>query len=118
MGGGQGKWVLAFALGTQPFALELAGRVDDCEEHASEAFNVNAIGALNVARVCAAANALCVYISTDYVFDGAKEGFYTQADEPRPLSVSTPGASRVRALIPVVITTVYADSSVPSLQSR
>jgi len=47
-------------------------RVDDCEEHASEAFNVNAIGALNVARACASLHALCVYVSTDYVFDGTK----------------------------------------------
>lgn len=28
-----------------------------------------------------------VQISTDYVFDGEKQGFYTQRDEPRPLSV-------------------------------
>ena len=40
-------------------------RVDDCEDHAREAFAVNAIGALNVARACAAVEALCVYISTD-----------------------------------------------------
>ena len=26
-------------------------------------------------------------ISTDYVFDGEKEGFYTQRDQPRPISV-------------------------------
>jgi dTDP-4-dehydrorhamnose reductase len=28
-----------------------------------------------------------IHTSTDYVFDGAKEGFYTQEDEPNPLSV-------------------------------
>jgi dTDP-4-dehydrorhamnose reductase len=28
-----------------------------------------------------------VTISTDYVFDGKKEGFYTQRDQPNPLSV-------------------------------
>jgi len=62
-------------------------RVDDCEEHASEAFNVNAIGALNVARACAAANALCAYISTDYVFDGTKATPYTEADLPNPINI-------------------------------
>jgi dTDP-4-dehydrorhamnose reductase len=62
-------------------------RVDDCEEHASEAFNVNAIGALNVARACAAANALCVYISTDYVFDGTKATPYTESDLPNPINI-------------------------------
>src|ERR1043166_9557329 len=47
-------------------------RVDDCENHADEACAVNAIGALNIARACAELNAFCVYISTDFVFDGAK----------------------------------------------
>src|ERR1041385_3853119 len=68
-------------------------RVDDCEEHASEAFNVNAIGALNVARVCAAANALCIYISTDYVFDGTKATPYTESDVPNPINIY--GASKL-----------------------
>ena len=62
-------------------------RVDDCEEHASEAFNVNAIGALNVARACEAANALCVYISTDYVFDGTKATPYKESDLPNPINI-------------------------------
>jgi dTDP-4-dehydrorhamnose reductase len=62
-------------------------RVDDCEEHAREAFNVNAIGALNVARACAAANVLCVYISTDYVFDGRKATPYTESDLPNPINI-------------------------------
>ncbi|MDP9131186.1 MAG: sugar nucleotide-binding protein, partial [Candidatus Binatota bacterium] len=45
-------------------------RVDDCESLAREAFAVNAIGAFNVARVAAESGAKCIYISTDYVFDG------------------------------------------------
>ena len=47
-------------------------RVDEAEDRADEAFRVNSLGALNVARVCAEIDALCVYISTDYVFDGEK----------------------------------------------
>ena len=62
-------------------------RVDDCEEHANEAFNVNAIGALNVARACGAANTLCVYISTDYVFDGTKATPYKESDLPNPINI-------------------------------
>jgi dTDP-4-dehydrorhamnose reductase len=68
-------------------------RVDDCEEHGIDAFNVNAIGALNVARACAAANAVCVYISTDYVFDGMKAAPYAESDLPNPINVY--GASKL-----------------------
>jgi dTDP-4-dehydrorhamnose reductase len=62
-------------------------RVDDCEDHEREAFDVNAIGALYVARVCADLDALCVYISTDYVFDGAKSTPYVESDAPCPSNV-------------------------------
>src|ERR1051325_2334991 len=62
-------------------------RVDDCEMHAREAFEINAAGALNVARACAAVEALCVYISTDYVFDGGKEAAYVESDETCPINV-------------------------------
>jgi len=68
-------------------------RVDDCEVHAREAFEVNAIGAGNVARACAAVEALCVYISTDYVFDGSKGSPYVESDPTRPINVY--GASKV-----------------------
>jgi dTDP-4-dehydrorhamnose reductase len=62
-------------------------RVDDCEDHAHEAFEVNAVGALNVARACAQFSALCVYISTDYVFNGAKDGPYVESDVTCPINV-------------------------------
>lgn len=62
-------------------------RVDECEDHAREAFEVNAIGALNVARVCAGVGGLCVYISTDYVFDGIKSEPYVESDATNPINV-------------------------------
>src|SRR5437870_1876728 len=68
-------------------------RVDDCEDHPETAFLVNAVGALYVARGCRESNALCVYISTDYVFDGQKGAPYTEEDCPRPLNVY--GASKL-----------------------
>lgn len=68
-------------------------RVDDCEESPEEAFRVNALGALYVARACAALRAVCVYISTDYVFEGERGEPYTEDDQPRPINVY--GASKL-----------------------
>ena len=62
-------------------------RVDDCEEQPEAAFRVNALGARFVAEACAALDATCVYISSDYVFDGEKGEPYTEKDAPSPLSV-------------------------------
>jgi dTDP-4-dehydrorhamnose reductase len=68
-------------------------RVDDCEDHPKEAFETNALGALHVARACAEFDALCVYVSTDYVFDGSKSTAYTEDDIPCPINVY--GASKL-----------------------
>ena len=62
-------------------------RVDDCESQAREAFAVNALGALHVARAAAESGAKCVYISTDYVFDGSKASPYTESDVTAPINV-------------------------------
>jgi dTDP-4-dehydrorhamnose reductase len=62
-------------------------RVDDAEARPEDAFRVNGLGALNVARACAELDALCVYISTDYVFDGTKGAPYTEMDASHPINV-------------------------------
>jgi dTDP-4-dehydrorhamnose reductase len=62
-------------------------RVDDAEVEAEEAFRVNAVGALNVARACGKIDAVNVYISTDYVFDGAKGEPYAEEDAANPINV-------------------------------
>lgn len=62
-------------------------KVDDAEVEAEEAFRVNAIGALNVARACDDIGAVNVYISTDYIFDGKKGEAYSEEDRPNPINV-------------------------------
>ena len=61
--------------------------VDGCESNPEKARTENALGPENLARACRKAKAVLVTISTDYVFDGRKEGFYTQRDQPAPISV-------------------------------
>jgi len=61
--------------------------VDGCESDQKRAFAANARGPENLAAACKEAECIFVTISTDYVFDGAKSGFYTQLDEPNPESV-------------------------------
>jgi dTDP-4-dehydrorhamnose reductase len=67
--------------------------VDGCELDHERAFRVNARGPENLAQASRELNTRLVTISTDYVFDGEKEGFYTQRDQPRPLSAY--GASKL-----------------------
>jgi len=61
--------------------------VDGCELDPDRAQNINARGPELLALACRRAGALLITISTDYVFDGEKDGFYTQRDQPNPLSV-------------------------------
>ena len=61
--------------------------VDGCESDVERAFSANARGPENLARASRDVKATFITISTDYVFDGTKEGFYTQEDEPNPQSV-------------------------------
>jgi len=65
-------------------------RVDDCEDEKEKAFQVNALGARNVAVVAQELGARLVHLSTDYVFGGEVEPRttpYTEFDTPIPLSV-------------------------------
>ncbi len=60
--------------------------VDGAEEAEEAAFAVNGTGAGSIAAAAAALGAAVVYVSTDYVFDGAKGAPYVESDQPAPLS--------------------------------
>lgn len=61
--------------------------VDQCETAKDLAWQINVEGTRAVADAARGAGARLVYISTDYVFDGAKEGLYAPDDTPHPLNV-------------------------------
>jgi dTDP-4-dehydrorhamnose reductase len=55
--------------------------VDGAESSEADAFAVNAVGAANLARACAATSAVMVQVSTDYVFAGDASAPY-EVDSP------------------------------------
>jgi dTDP-4-dehydrorhamnose reductase len=67
--------------------------VDKAESDRTLAFAVNEAGPRNLALACAAFGIPLIHISTDYVFDGAKAGPYTENDPVAPLGVY--GASKL-----------------------
>jgi dTDP-4-dehydrorhamnose reductase len=68
--------------------------VEQAEKHPDLAFKINAEGAKNIAELCYDHNVTLVHISTDYVFDGEKEGPYLVDDRPNPINVY--GASKLK----------------------
>jgi dTDP-4-dehydrorhamnose reductase len=60
--------------------------VDGAEDAEEEAMAVNGTGAGVLAAAAAAGEATVVYVSSDYVFDGAKGAPYVESDQPAPLS--------------------------------
>jgi len=61
--------------------------VDGAETYSKECDADNMTGIVNVAAESKVFNSVFVTISTDYIFDGEKDGFYTEDDIPAPQSV-------------------------------
>tara|TARA_R110002033_G_scaffold98637_1_gene146979 strand:- start:13201 stop:14058 length:858 start_codon:yes stop_codon:yes gene_type:complete len=61
--------------------------VDNAETEADRAFEINAIGAKNLAVACKEYGIILIHISTDFVFDGKKTEPYTETDSTNPISV-------------------------------
>lgn len=61
--------------------------VDKAESEPDLAYAINETATALLADACAAASIPMLHISTDYVFDGSKEGLYTETDPVNPLAV-------------------------------
>jgi dTDP-4-dehydrorhamnose reductase len=67
--------------------------VDKAETDRDNAFLINRDAVRVLGEEAARLNALVIHYSTDYVFDGTKDGSYTEEDTPAPKSVY--GASKL-----------------------
>jgi dTDP-4-dehydrorhamnose reductase len=59
--------------------------IDYSELHKKAAYEVNILGAVHIARICAAQHIKYIFLSTDAVFDGKSES-YTEEDATDPLN--------------------------------
>lgn len=57
------------------------------ETDEESAYNLNVNGTKNIVEAAKKVNAKIIYISSDYVFDGTKDGMYTEEDQPNPSNV-------------------------------
>ncbi len=61
--------------------------VDKAEDEKEACYNVNVNGTKYISEAAKEIDAKLIYISTDYVFDGTKEGLYETTDKVNPKSV-------------------------------
>ncbi len=60
--------------------------VNGAEKEREKCNLVNVVGTANISRICKLLHTKLAYISTEYVFDGTKEGFYLPSDYPNPVN--------------------------------
>ncbi|MEI7884123.1 MAG: dTDP-4-dehydrorhamnose reductase [Clostridia bacterium] len=60
--------------------------VDKAEDEKELCYKINVLGTRYIAEACAEIQAKLVYISTDYVFDGAGEKPFEVTDKPNPIN--------------------------------
>ncbi len=61
--------------------------VDKAEQEQTLARLINGTAVGYIAKACNITNTRVIHISSDYIFDGEKEGHYTEYDEPNPMSI-------------------------------
>lgn len=61
--------------------------VDNAEINQEQAYQINVLGARNIAKACQKYNVKLIHISTDFVFDGVQRTPYKEIDVPNPQGV-------------------------------
>jgi dTDP-4-dehydrorhamnose reductase len=83
-----GRGTMSWVLRHEPEVIVHAAaytQVDRAEEEREPAYRVNVAGTANVAAAANQIGAWLIYISTDFVFDGARDAPYHEEDLPNPL---------------------------------
>ncbi|MDB8559585.1 dTDP-4-dehydrorhamnose reductase [Turicibacter sanguinis] len=86
-----------FIMDTRPEAIIHCAAytaVDKAEEEVEVCYQVNAEAVKVIAECAKELEVKLIYISTDYVFDGTKDGEYVETDTPNPINVY--GASKLK----------------------
>ena len=92
-------------------------QVDRAEEQRALAFAINRDGVANLASACRNRGIPLLHISTDYVFDGSREGAYAEDDPIAPLGVygesKAEGEALLRRILPehVILRTSWVFSA-------
>jgi dTDP-4-dehydrorhamnose reductase len=60
--------------------------VERCETESDRAWQINAVGAQNLALAAQQTGSALLYISTDYVFDGETDAGYDEVAQPNPIN--------------------------------
>ena len=87
--------------------------VDRAESEPEVAFSVNRYGPANLAERCHDRSVPLIHVSTDYVFDGTKQGAYVEGDSVAPLGIygesKAAGEEEVRNRLPehVIVRTAW-----------
>lgn len=61
--------------------------VDNAQEAKELAYNINVLGAKNLAEACKINDTILIHVSTDFVFDGSSKKPYKETDKTNPLGV-------------------------------
>ena len=73
--------------------------VDDCEKESTLCYQNNTIATQNILTTCQKYKVFLIFLSTDFVFDGAKKDLYIEDDAPNPLNIYGKSKQKAEALI-------------------
>ena len=69
--------------------VNLAGftKVDEAEKYYDLVHEINCLSAQYIAQATSKLNVPLIHFSTDYIFDGKKDGLYNETDEAKPINI-------------------------------